>query len=52
VAGCAGRQDVAVLVARDMSSSQITPEPVISARTVETRAQNIMDKPGSTIERR
>ena len=39
-------QDVAVLVARGMSNSQIAAELVISARTVETHVQHIMDKLG------
>ena len=39
-------QDVAVLVARGLSNSQIAAELVISARTVETHVQHIMDKLG------
>ncbi|MGE5287128.1 MAG: response regulator transcription factor [Micromonosporaceae bacterium] len=39
-------QDVAVLVARGLSNSQIASELVISARTVETHVQHIMDKLG------
>jgi len=39
-------QDVAVLVARGLSNSQIAGELVISARTVETHVQHIMDKLG------
>jgi len=39
-------QDVAALVARGMSNSQIAATLVISARTVETHVQHIMDKLG------
>jgi predicted ATPase/DNA-binding CsgD family transcriptional regulator len=39
-------QDVATLVARGMSNSQIAASLVISARTVETHVQHIMDKLG------
>jgi predicted ATPase/DNA-binding NarL/FixJ family response regulator len=39
-------RDVAVLVARGMSNSQIAATLVISARTVETHVQHIMDKLG------
>ena len=39
-------QDVAMLVARGMSNSQIAATLVISARTVETHVQHIMDKFG------
>src|SRR5215467_2438848 len=39
-------QDVAELVARGMSNSQIAATLVISARTVETHVQHIMDKLG------
>ena len=39
-------QDVAVLVARGLSNSQIAAGLVISARTVETHVQHIMDKLG------
>jgi DNA-binding NarL/FixJ family response regulator len=39
-------QDVAILVARGLSNSQIAAELVISARTVETHVQHIMDKLG------
>ena len=39
-------QDVAVLVARGMSNSQIAASLVISVRTVETHVQHIMDKLG------
>ena len=39
-------QDVAVLVARGLSNSQIAATLVISARTVETHVQHIMDKLG------
>jgi len=38
--------DVAVLVARGLSNSQIAGELVISVRTVETHVQHIMDKLG------
>jgi len=37
-------QDVAVLVARGLTNGQIAAELVISARTVETHVQHIMDK--------
>jgi DNA-binding NarL/FixJ family response regulator len=37
-------QEVAALVARGMSNSQIAAALVISARTVETHVQHIMDK--------
>jgi predicted ATPase/DNA-binding NarL/FixJ family response regulator len=39
-------QEVAALVARGLSNSQIAAELVISARTVETHVQHIMDKLG------
>jgi predicted ATPase/DNA-binding NarL/FixJ family response regulator len=39
-------QDVAMLVARGLSNGQIAGELVISARTVETHVQHIMDKLG------
>jgi predicted ATPase/DNA-binding NarL/FixJ family response regulator len=39
-------QDVAVLVARGLSNGEIAGELVISARTVETHVQHIMDKLG------
>ena len=39
-------QDVAMLVARGRSNSQIAATLVISARTVETHVQHIMDKFG------
>jgi predicted ATPase/DNA-binding NarL/FixJ family response regulator len=39
-------QDVAALVARGLSNSQIAAELVISPRTVETHVQHIMDKLG------
>jgi non-specific serine/threonine protein kinase len=39
-------RDVAVLVAQGMSNSQIAAALVISARTVETHVQHIMDKLG------
>ena len=39
-------QDVAVLVARGLSNGEIAAELVISARTVETHVQHIMDKLG------
>ena len=39
-------QDVAALVARGQSNSQIAATLVISARTVETHVQHIMDKLG------
>ena len=39
-------QDVAALVAQGMSNSQIAATLVISARTVETHVQHIMDKLG------
>ncbi len=39
-------QDVAVLVAQGLSNSQIAATLVISARTVETHVQHIMDKLG------
>jgi predicted ATPase/DNA-binding NarL/FixJ family response regulator len=39
-------QEVAVLVARGLSNSQIAATLVISARTVETHVQHIMDKLG------
>ena len=39
-------QDVAALVARGLSNSQIAATLVISARTVETHVQHIMDKLG------
>jgi len=39
-------RDVAVLVARGMSNSQIAAALVISARTVETHVQHIMDRLG------
>ena len=39
-------QDVAALVARGQSNSQIAAALVISARTVETHVQHIMDKLG------
>jgi predicted ATPase/DNA-binding CsgD family transcriptional regulator len=39
-------QDVAILVARGMSNSKIASELVISARTVESHVQHIMDKLG------
>ena len=39
-------QDVAVLVARGLSNSQIAGMLVISARTVEKHVQHIMDKLG------
>jgi non-specific serine/threonine protein kinase len=39
-------QDVAALVARGMSNSQIAATLVISVRTVETHVQHIMDKLG------
>jgi predicted ATPase/DNA-binding CsgD family transcriptional regulator len=39
-------QDVVALVARGMSNSQIAAALVISARTVETHVQHIMDKLG------
>jgi DNA-binding NarL/FixJ family response regulator len=39
-------QDVAILVARGMSNSQIAATLVISVRTVETHVQHIMDKLG------
>jgi non-specific serine/threonine protein kinase len=39
-------QDVVILVARGMSNSQIAAALVISARTVETHVQHIMDKLG------
>jgi DNA-binding NarL/FixJ family response regulator len=39
-------QEVAILVARGMSNSQIAAELIISARTVETHVQHIMDKLG------
>ena len=39
-------RDVVVLVARGMSNSQIAATLVISARTVETHMQHIMDKLG------
>jgi len=39
-------QDVAVLVARGLSNSQIAATLVISARTVEKHVQHIMDKLG------
>jgi non-specific serine/threonine protein kinase len=39
-------QEVAALVARGMSNGQIAAMLVISARTVETHVQHIMDKLG------
>jgi predicted ATPase/DNA-binding CsgD family transcriptional regulator len=39
-------QDVAALVARGLSNNEIAGELVISARTVETHVQHIMDKLG------
>jgi predicted ATPase/DNA-binding NarL/FixJ family response regulator len=39
-------QDVAALVARGLSNGEIASELVISARTVETHVQHIMDKLG------
>jgi predicted ATPase/DNA-binding NarL/FixJ family response regulator len=39
-------REVAALVARGLSNSQIAAELVISARTVETHVQHIMDKLG------
>jgi predicted ATPase/DNA-binding NarL/FixJ family response regulator len=39
-------QDVAMLVARGLSNGQIAGELIISARTVETHVQHIMDKLG------
>lgn len=39
-------QDVAALVARGLSNGEIAGELVISARTVETHVQHIMDKLG------
>ena len=39
-------QDVAMLVARGMSNSQIAGELVISVRTVDTHVQHILDKLG------
>jgi len=39
-------QDVAALVARGLSNSQIAAALVISPRTVETHVQHIMDKLG------
>jgi DNA-binding NarL/FixJ family response regulator len=39
-------QDVAALVARGMSNSQIAATLVFSVRTVETHVQHIMDKLG------
>jgi len=39
-------EDVAARVARGLSNSQIAAELVISARTVETHVQHIMDKRG------
>jgi non-specific serine/threonine protein kinase len=41
-------QDVAALVARGLSNSQIAAALVISPRTVETHVQHIMDKLGCT----
>jgi len=39
-------QDVAALVARGLSNGQIAATLVISARTVETHVEHIMDKLG------
>ena len=39
-------QEVAALVARGMSNGQIAAVLIISARTVETHVQHIMDKLG------
>ena len=39
-------QEVAALVARGLSNSQIAAALVISARTVETHVEHIMDKLG------
>jgi len=39
-------QDVAALVARGLSNGQIVATLVISARTVETHVEHIMDKLG------